>query len=118
MRRSCYDIIYPIFIILLLFTVGLHIGKSEEAIVTEEKHITVSISKTKGIPICAAEVRIDGKYTAKLISANEKTLTILITGEELEAGFFAFRAKYICLNQPIVLFAEWGYAEGRIIAIH
>jgi hypothetical protein len=118
MKRSCYDVIYPIFIILILFTVGIHIGKNEERPAAEEKQIAVNVSKIKGIPICESAVKIDGKYTAMLISANENILTLTVSGESLDAGFFAFRAKYICHNQPISLFAEWGYAEGRIIAIY
>jgi hypothetical protein len=116
--RSGYDAIYGIFTVLLILTVLLHVCIPNPKSTTEEKRITVSVTKIKGAPQLYTEVSLDGKHRAMLVETDEKTLTIRVSGEYLDAGFFAFRSKYLCLNQPIVFFAEWGYAEGRIIAIY
>ena len=35
-----------------------------------------------------------------------------------DAGFFAFGAKYLSCNQPIVIIGDSLYIEGRILAIY
>ena len=116
--RSGYDTIYRIFTILLVFTVFLHLFMPKEKTVSEQKNVALSTTKICGTPIKDSQIKIDGKYTATLLYFNGNLLVISVVGEELEAGFFAFRSKYLCLNQPIVFSAEWGYAEGRITAIY
>lgn len=116
--KSGYDALYGIFALFLILTVALHLCTPKATSVTEERTVTISVTKISGTPKTDTEVSVDGKYCALLVASDEKTLTLRVNGEDLEAGFFAFRAKYLCLNQPIVFFAEWGYAEGRITDIY
>ena len=116
--RSGYDSIYKIFTLLLILTVALHVFVPKDETVSEERTVLISVTKIRGVPVRNSSVKIDGKYSARLLRSDGDILTLSVTGENLEAGFFAFRSKYLCLNQPIVFFAEWGYAEGRITAIY
>jgi hypothetical protein len=116
--KSGYDALYGIFAFFLILTVALHLCIPKAKSITEEKTVTVSITKISGTPKINTDVSVDGKYRALLVDSDDETLTLKVNGEYLEAGFFAFRAKYLCLNQPIVFFAEWGYAEGRITDIY
>jgi hypothetical protein len=48
--RSGYDAIYGIFTVLLILTVLLHVCIPNPKSTTEEKRITVSVTKIKGAP--------------------------------------------------------------------
>ena len=115
---SGYDIIYAIFILCLLFTVGIHVGTPSDSNVEIFKTVDVRLTRTNGDPAVGDIALVDGKYEATLIKLNDGIVSLLVPCEELDAGLFAFRTKYLSLNQPLKFFGKWGYAEGRIIDIY
>ena len=118
MKKHFWDKFLAFFIIALAFTVGYHIGKGKETVKREAYEVRIATLKVKGEIREGAIVAVDGKYEATLFSHNESSITLTVDGEMTDAGFFAFGAKYLSCNQPIVIIGDSLYIEGRILAIY
>ena len=110
-----FDKVALLFILAAFFTVGIHLGGGRRSEEKSRAEITVAVEKIKGIP--SGEILIDGKYGCTLVSYSEKEIIFSCEGLFSEAGFLLSGAKYVSKNQPIKVFSQNSYFEGRIIFI-
>ncbi len=114
MRKNKHDIMAFVIILLLLFTVGFHIGRGKDAQIQETRYLTVTVSKSKGIPQRGESLMIDGRFAVQVLETDEGSITFLCRGSMCEAGFLIGGTKYIAKNQPLKVYSDTVYIEGRI----
>lgn len=116
-KRNKFDIFVVFFIFALLFTVGFHIGKDEDSAVKGSLYAGVCTKKTVGEPYVGEVCYIDERYPVTAFSVQDGIIVFSCEGDMLEAGFLLDGAKYISENQPVRIFWESGFCEGRIISL-
>lgn len=117
MKKLCFfDTVCLVALIMLFFTVGLHLGKERNTDTEKSAVVTVNIVRSK-LPKTVDSLFVDGKHECELLSINESSLSISCSGKILEAGFLAFGSKYLSKNQPLELTGDGAYVYGRITSI-
>ena len=111
-----FDLFCIFTALMLLFTVGFHIGFKEDDDALWEAIISIRIEKSKLSDI-SDEVMIDGRYDCEIISLDDGILTLRCEGKYSEAGFLASGAKYLSENQPLEIIGGANYFFGRIASI-
>ena len=115
-KLTFFDTVCLIALIMLFFTVGLHLGKERNAYTEKSTIITVNIVRSK-LPKAVDSLLVDGKHECELLSINENSLSLSCSGKILDAGFLAFGSKYLSKNQPLELTGDGAYVYGRIASI-
>ena len=117
MKKSCinsFDIFCIFVLFSILFAIGTHIGKPRYIASEDRIFISVEIEKSKGDISQCSDILIDGKIKTEDCFFEENILYLEALCKITEAGYFLCGGKYISINQPIKLFWQEGYMEGRI----
>ena len=139
-----FDTVSLLALLLIFFTVGVHLGKDKEEASVERVCVSVRLERSKlaevslaesekqndsgpeasfygtaegDIDVSSLKIKIDGKYDCRIVDLREDTLTVSCEGIYTEAGFLTSGAKYLSKNQPLEILGSGAYFYGRIIEI-
>ena len=116
-RATAFDKLAFLLLLAILFSLGIHIGKSSNDTRDTSLIITLSLERHWGEPYTDEEIFIDGKYPTRLISYDGEIITVRTEGRLLEPGYLINGAKYLSPNQPLKIYRDIAGFEGRILAI-
>ena len=114
---SAFDIFVLSAVILLLFTVGIQIGRGRD---TDERHeilLFIEVAKAKGDFASGEGAMIDGKLKADLILLEADQAVIRADAMKTEAGWLIIGGKHVSDNQLIKYYSGESYMEGRVCRI-
>lgn len=115
-KMRFFDTLCLFAILLLLFSIGFHIGEGEAESEASTALVSVRLEKMK-LGESTEELLVDGKYKCDMVSLENGILTIRCELKRLEAGFLFSGAKYISKNQPLEILGGGSYFFGRISSI-
>lgn len=116
-KRNKFDILVSVFIFAMVFTIGCHIGNGKQEIKKETVIANVSLEKIVGSPNEGEVCFVDERYPVTVEEIKGKFIVFQCPGRVTDAGFLLDGAKYLSENQPVRIFFESGFCEGRIIAL-
>lgn len=116
-KRNKFDILVSIFVFAMVFTIGCHIGNGNKEIKKETVTANVSLEKIIGKPKEGEVCFVDERYPVTAKEINDRVIVFQCSGNLTEAGFLLDGAKYLSENQPVRIFFESGFCEGRITAL-
>lgn len=116
-KRNKFDILTTFFLLAMIFTLGFHSAKGRSEIKKETLTANVSLEKIVGKPRVDEICYIDERYPLTATEIKDTVIVFTCSGNVTEAGFLLDGAKYLSENQPVRIFWESGFCEGRILTL-
>lgn len=116
-RLTVYDVTVILFLLAALFTVGMHLGddgRENEPLIL---HVTLDVTLSRGTLLGSEQYLVDGRYEAEIENISATSLSFSIRARCTDAGMAIEGAKYISENQPIKIYSDTSYIEGRAVSI-
>ena len=116
-KQNKFDVLVAFFLLAMLFTVGFHAAKGEDEVKRETLTASIYLEKIVGTPKPQETCYMDERYPLTATEINDTVISFSCSGSITEAGFLLDGAKYLSENQPVRIFFESGFCEGRILTL-